>query len=185
MDCSNFVTKYTDYRDGSASAEVVRRMQEHLSGCESCRRYEAVVEHGASLLRSLPPPELCEDFQPRLQHRLYNDREKRFISGLPTSRAPAFAIVGIAALLTVVAWASLLLGGTTVVRLEPIVVDRAPAVTKVRPMSSSADEMVNEEPPEELGSDLWHDARVYDYSPLFRRYENQLRNRPVGLEAGR
>ena len=184
MDCSDFVSQYTDYRDGLTSAVVVRRMQEHLSGCESCRRYEAVVEHGASLLRSLPRPELREDFQPRLQHRLYNVQEERFASNLPTSRAPAFAVVGIAALLTVVAWAPLLRGGATVVELEPIVVDQVPALR--RPMSSSPAQMASDEPSEELDSDLWHDARVYEYSPLFRRYENQLRNRPVGLvESGR
>ena len=94
MDCSNFVIRYTDYKDGSASAEVIGSMQEHLSVCESCRRYEAVVECGSSLLRSLPRPELREDFQPRLQHRLYNLQEKRFVSNLPTSRVPTFAVVG-------------------------------------------------------------------------------------------
>ena len=185
MDCSNFVIKYTDYKDGSASAEVVGRMQEHLSVCESCRRYEAVVECGSSLLRALPRPELREDFQPRLQHRLYNLQEKRFVSNLPTSRAPTFAVVGIAMLLTAVAWAPLLSSRTTAVELEPIVVDQAPALTTARQVGSSSAEMVGDDPPEELDSDLWHDARVYDYSPLFRRYENQPRNRPVGLESGR
>ncbi len=181
MDCSDFVRRFTDYRDGSAPPDDVRAMNQHLAGCMSCRRYESVVDHGATVLRSLPQPELREDFEPRLRHRLYHVEDERFDQA--ASGAPALTVLGIALVLTAVAWAPVLRGADTVVRVEPIVVDRAPsapvrsAPPTVRPVGSQA--------PSELDGDLWDDTRFYDYSALSRRYQNPPRNRPVGLDQGR
>jgi anti-sigma factor RsiW len=183
MNCSEFVGRFTDYVDGDAAPEDVGAMEEHLGGCESCRRYKTVVEHGAELLRSLPAPELREDFEPRLQHRLYHVLEERAVSEHATSRTPAFAVFGIAVLLTAVAWSPLLKGSAPVVQLEPIVVDRAPATPRVRPVGAQRRPLeLRATPALDLG--LWDDTRLYEYSPLSRRYDD-LRTRQVGLAPGR
>ena len=182
MNCSEFVARFTDYVDGDAPSIDVEAMEEHLGGCESCRRYRTVVEHGAALLRSLPAPELREDFEPRLQHRLYHVQEERSISDHATSRMPAFAVFGIAVLLTAVAWSPLLKGSAPVVQLEPIVVDRAPA-TPVRPASTQRRPLELRAAPA-LDEGLWDDTRLYEYSPLSRRYDG-LRTHQVGLAPNR
>ena len=179
MNCSEFVARFTDYVDGDAPPEDVGAMEEHLGGCESCRRYKTVVENGAALLRSLPAPELREDFEPRLQHRLYHVHEERSLSEHATSRTPAFAVFGIALLLTAVAWSPLLRGSAPVVQLEPIVVDRAPVAPRIRPVSTQRRPLQLRSEPA-LDEGLWDDTRFYEYTPLSRRYDD-LRPRQVGL----
>ncbi|HUF75957.1 MAG TPA: zf-HC2 domain-containing protein [Longimicrobiales bacterium] len=180
MNCSEFVARFTDYADGEAPPTDVEAMEEHLGSCESCRRYRSVVEHGAALLRSLPAPELREDFQPRLQHRLYHVQEERSLPEQVTSRTPAFAVFGIALLLTAVAWSPLLRGSAPVIQLEPIVVDRAPTAPRVRPVSTQRRPLQLRAAPA-LNEGLWDDTRLlYEYSPLSRRYDD-LRPRQVGL----
>jgi anti-sigma factor RsiW len=181
MNCSDFVTRFTDYLDGSVPADEVREMDEHLEGCDSCRRYKTVVEHGASVLRSLPAPELREDFAPRLQHRLYHVQEERVLPDHVASRAPALTVLGIAVVLTAVAWSPLLRSGDPVIELEPIVVDHAPpAPLRILPASMPGSASVPD-----LQGRLWDNTRLYEYSPLSRRYEDRMRPRQVGLEAGR
>lgn len=183
MNCSEFVTRFTDYVDGGAPHEDMRAMEEHLCGCDSCRRYKTVVEHGAQLLRSLPAPELREDFEPRLQHRLYHVQEERVLSEAATSRTPALTVLGIALLLTAVAWSPLLRTGAPVVELPPIVVDRAPLPLRVRPAGAEAGPLRLRATPA-LDQGLWDDTRLYEYSPLSRRYERDLRARQVVGLAG-
>jgi anti-sigma factor RsiW len=180
MTCSDFVARFTDFSDGDAPPEDVRAMQEHLAGCESCRRYKTVVEHGAELLRALPTPELRDDFEPRLQHRLYHVQEERYLEGAATSRAPALTVLGIAVVLTAVAWSPLLWGGAPVVELDPIVVDHAPPRLQVRPASMGPRAFDARTAPG-LDGGLWEDTRLYEYSPLSRRYGDDPRTRQVGL----
>lgn len=156
-------------------------MDEHLEGCDSCRRYKTVVEHGASVLRALPEPELREDFAPRLQHRLYHVRDERTPSEHVGSRAPALTVLGIALVLTAVAWSPVLRGGEPVIELPPIVVDRAPVPLRVLPASTRG---VPSAVPD-LDGRLWENTRLYEYSPLSRRYDDRPRPRQVGFGAGR
>jgi anti-sigma factor RsiW len=180
MTCSDFVARFTDYLDGSAPPEDVRAMSEHLDGCDSCRRYKTVIERGASVLRSLPEPELRDDFAPRLQHRLYHVQEERAPSEHVTSGAPALTVLGIAIMLTAAAWSPLLRGSDPVVELAPIVVSHAPTRLRVVPASTQA-----VLPPPELDGRLWENTRLYEYSPLSRRYDDGPRPRQVGFDAGR
>lgn len=53
MHCPEFLTLYSDYRDGViAEFAVRRRVREHLNECARCRRYDAVIRHGVAVLRS-------------------------------------------------------------------------------------------------------------------------------------
>lgn len=166
MNCSELIARFTDYLDGVASPEEIRAMEAHLADCASCRRYKAVLENGSSLLRSLPATELREDFAPRLQHRLFHVQEERSLSDRVTSGAPALTVLGIAVLLAAVAWAPTLRASAPVVELAPIVVDRAPT----RRPGVMISQPLGGRDRAGLDADLWDDARLYEYSPLNRRY---------------
>ena len=88
MNCSDYVVALTDHLDGGAPEEDVRGMEAHVESCPACSRYRVVVEKGAELLRSLPEPELSEDFGPRLQYRLYHVDEGAALYGA-ASATPA------------------------------------------------------------------------------------------------
>jgi len=179
MDCSDLIDRFSDYLDGSGPSGELRAMEAHLAGCDSCRRYKAVLEHGSSLVRSLPKAELREDFGPRLQHRLYHVQEERSLTDQVASGAPALTVLGIAVLLTAVAWAPTLKGSAPVVELPPIVVDRAPRFAT--PSRNLVGVPVRDRMDGTLDANLWDDARLYEYSPLSRRYQGSPQPRQVGF----
>src|SRR5690554_5481818 len=72
MNCNSILEAFSDYEDGTLDALARARVDAHLEGCTSCRRYAEVIRKGRSLLTHLPPVEVGEDFSPRLQHRLYH-----------------------------------------------------------------------------------------------------------------
>jgi len=182
MNCSDLVRQLTDYLDGNASEAESAAIDRHLEGCPSCVRYKNVVEYGPELLRSLPTPELREDFRPRLTHRLYHVDDERVLSAHSSSGTPAMTVVGIAILLTAVAWSPTVFSGAPMVELPAIVVDRAPARSPIRPadgtppgtFSSKSDDA-------DLDEGLWANTLLYDYSPLSRRYDQRARGRQAGL----
>jgi anti-sigma factor RsiW len=177
MNCSDIVARFTDYLDGSLGERETATVREHLDECSSCRRYRNVLEHGAALLRSLPEPELREDFRPRLQHRLYHVDDEKALSAHATSGAPALTVVGIALLLTAVAWAPTLQPGAPLVELDPIVVDRAPRRASLLPVISTPLGTFSSKTPADLDGGLWENALLYDYSPLSQRYLRSMRVR--------
>jgi len=171
MNCSDFVARITDYLDGSATREESEVLDAHLEACASCRRYKAVVEHGASLLRSLPQPELKEDFEPRLRHRIYHLDDLRHLSDHAASGTPALSVLGIALVLTAVAWAPTLRGDAPVVELDPIVVDRAPVRSPARSGVRPSSGYVRPASLMDLDRRLWDNRTIlYEYSPLSQRY---------------
>lgn len=180
MNCSDFLSRFTDYLDGSAPPDDVDMMEEHLEGCPTCGRYRAVLEGGASLLRSLPVPELCEDFEPRLRHRIYDVDDERVLS-VHQSGTPALTVLGIAVLLSALAWMPVLLGGSRDVILDPIVVSGAPhddtgllPVLLLTPPGSFSTKT-----PSDLDDGLWENTLLYDYSALSQRYNQRARLRRV------
>jgi len=53
MNCSEFLELYSDYRDGRLEdAGVARAVRQHLSECDSCMRYDAVICRGVMALRA-------------------------------------------------------------------------------------------------------------------------------------
>ena len=164
MNCSEVVSRFTAYLDGDASPGDVAAIERHLEGCGDCVRYKVVLEHGAKILRSLPEPDVPEDFSPRLQHRLYHVDDEYALSAHATSGASALTVLGIAILLSAVAWSQTLVGGMPVVELAPIVVDQEPQRRGNVPgmFSTTSDR--------DVGEGLWANTLLYDYSPLSQRY---------------
>jgi anti-sigma factor RsiW len=179
MNCSDVISRFTDYLDGNARAAEVEVIERHLEGCPSCIRYKVVLENGSEVLRSLPQPELRDDFVPRLQHRLYHVDDVRTLGQHAASGAPALTVVGIALLLTAVAWSPTLFAGAPVVELAPIVVDREPARSPVRPASATPPGAFSTKA--DIDDGLWANTLLYDYSPLSQRYEQRGRVRRAGL----
>jgi len=183
MTCSEFVESFSDLRDGTASPEAVRAAEEHLASCASCRRYRHVLERAAELLRALPTPEVGEDFVPRLQHRLLHEEQEAFLRSHANSGATALAVVGMALLLTLVAWAPTLLRSAPVVELPPIVVDTPPHPARP-PVSFTA--FALQATATARPSDLWGDARtlLFQYSRLARRYGEPSPSGSSGVAPG-
>jgi anti-sigma factor RsiW len=182
MNCSDLVVQLTDYLDGRASEAEGEAIETHLAACPSCVRYKNVVEHGPELLRSLPAPELREDFRPRLKHRLYHVDDERVLSAHAASGTPALTVVGIAILLTAVAWSPTLFSGAPMVELPPIVVDRAPARFPIQPANGTPPGTFSSKTDDaDLDEGLWANTLLYDYSPLSRRYDQRARGRRAGF----
>lgn len=184
MNCSQVVSNFTDYLDGLASDEDSAAIERHLEGCPKCVRYRDVLESGSELLRTLPEPELREDFVPRLQHRLFDIENDRVVRVTAESGAPAMTVAAIAVLLAVIAWSPVLFTGSPVVQLEPIVVDRAPTRTAVRPVSVTPPGTFSTASQRNLPQGLWANTLLYDYTPLSQRYDQRARVRRTS-ELGR
>jgi len=185
MNCSEFVGRFTDYHDGLVSAEGRAAMDGHVAGCGACRRYVDVVEKGAALLRALPSPELREDFGPRLQHRLYHVDDEGGLAVPTASGTTALTVLGMAILLTAVAWSPALRAGAPAVELEAIVVSRPPSRSPARPANALPVEYAAAVPLANMESGLWDDALLYEYSPLSQRYRRHGAVRRVSLERDR
>ncbi|MEX2466955.1 MAG: zf-HC2 domain-containing protein [Gemmatimonadota bacterium] len=179
MNCTDFVDRSSDYFDGSAPAGERALMDAHLYACDSCRRYKAVYEQGTSLLRSLPEPELGEDFEPRLRHRIFHVDDRRALIDNSGSATPALTVLGLAVLLTVVAWSPLLREEPPVVDLAPIVVDQ---VRQPEPASRSAGGYASAVAFSALDRGLWDDARLYEYTRLSKRYAREGGLRRIGFD---
>lgn len=142
MDCTEFLSSFTDYRDGLLAPAAEERLERHLQECASCRRYRKTVEEGVVVLRSLPTLPVPDDFRPRLQHRIYHLEDRDALSGPSRgSGVSAVAAAGLALLLVVVAWSPLVRSGEPEVSLAPLVVQapRPPAAELTLPASAFFD----------------------------------------------
>jgi anti-sigma factor RsiW len=178
MNCTEVVSRFSEYLDGTAAETDVDAIDRHLSECGHCVRYHNVLVHGTAVLRQLPEPELREDFGPRLRHRLYHADDERTLHAHASSGAPAMTVLGIAVLLTAVAWSPLLVSRAPVVQLPPIVVNRAPQRAPFRPAASPPG-MFSTKSDSDLGDDLWDGTLLYEYTPLSQRYGGRARVRRV------
>jgi len=132
MDCSTFLTGYSDFRDDLLEPLERDRYRTHLSECSSCARYDRVIGAGVSLIRDLPAPRPGDSFLPRLQHRIFNeDERRRRRRRLPaTLTPPAIALVAVVGGFAIVP----VLGGEP----EPL---RLPAVVATAPGTASGSDM--------------------------------------------
>jgi len=91
MRCSEFLHRYSDFRDETIDDPLVqRRFIAHLSLCGRCARYQEVIDLGVSLLRSADQLEVSPRFHTRLARRLAASvvhPEPVFAVPVPTSRA--------------------------------------------------------------------------------------------------
>ena len=71
MRCSEFLLRYSDFRDETIADQQVRwRFIVHLSDCPRCARYHEVITKGVDFLRSCDQIEPSPSFRPSLARRL-------------------------------------------------------------------------------------------------------------------
>ncbi len=168
MDCSKALEGFSDYLDGLLAGETLEAFESHLRSCSSCRRYGKVLETGAELLRQLPAPELRDDFQARLRHRIYNlDEQRALLASSSGSATRAGTALAIALLLAAAAWSAALGDPIPQVSLPAIVVSEdqvvRPLPSLLRPSTVASGLM----PEPRL---RWRTPVLYEYSPLYERY---------------
>jgi hypothetical protein len=192
MTCSDFVARFSEYFDGTASEKDLREAEEHLSGCCSCRRYRDVVRRGAELLRTLPLPEVPEDFGPRLQHRLYHVDAEAVLKGPSSSAAPGMTVLAMALVLAAVAWAPTLRPTAPEIELPAVEVSQPPMSLRYRTRPAYPFKVDQESyglgdmPHLVRPVDLWKDppGRLFQYSILFPKVRRSSLQR-TGVEEAR
>lgn len=142
MDCGTFLDGYSDFRDGLLTLPERAAFEAHLRDCESCARYDRVVDGGARVLRDLPELEVSGDFMERLQHRIWHEQDDMAAARARRARRSSrrVAAAGVAAAATIGA-----------VALAPEVYDRlAPTVTMLPSAAAKAPAV---KPPFRLAAD--------------------------------
>jgi hypothetical protein len=112
MNCRDFLHRYSDYDDSLLDAVELESFRSHLAGCASCARYDRVLRKGRMLARHHTTVAPGEDFLPRLQHRLWQQRiqrRRRLAATVPGG--PAAALAAVTVVLTSL-WAVSLLSPT-------------------------------------------------------------------------
>ncbi len=166
MECTGFLERFSEFHDGEAADSVA--FERHARKCARCRRYVDTVTRGLALLRAFPDIAVCEDFHPRLQHRIYNVREDL----ARRRRGASFTRVGVALaatiLLALAIWGPELLRPTPEVALPPIVVSAPPSARADAPAATVRYRGIHLRGPGLTGDDLW-DKALYEYSSLSQR----------------
>lgn len=76
MDCTEFLSRYSEYDDSLLPRGELSRFRAHMQECASCDRYDRVLRKGRMLARQVAA-EPAPDFVPRLRERLLADRGPR------------------------------------------------------------------------------------------------------------
>ena len=173
MNCSEFLSQFSEYYDAPEGAPVRQEAEAHMAACEKCARYNEVVTRSVALLHVMPRAELAESFRLRLQHRLFHlDDGGSVARPGKGSATPAVTVLGMAILLTAIAWSPKIGSGIPEVDLPAIVVSGPPTpellfepdAPGVTPVSSRL-----------ISGGLWSDAEnlLFEYSPMSERYRVQ------------
>ena len=179
MDCSEFLSRFSEFYDAPRGAPVLKEAEAHMAACGKCARYQEVVSRSVALLHAMPRAELAESFRPRLQHRLFHLDDGGAV-GRPGrgSATPAVTVLGMAILLTAIAWSPTIGSGVPEVELPAIVVSGPPLLDPLLDPDAAGLMPVSSGVP--ASSDLfpgglWSDAKnlLYEYSPMSERYRGQ------------
>lgn len=166
MNCPQFLERASDYLDGTGDDAFLAAAEAHLDRCIDCRRYVEVVRRGSHLLQSFPRLEVSDDFQPRLQHRIYHIEDGEALAGGSAgSGTTAVTALVMAILVTAAAWSPALRATPPEVELSPIVVSRPEA----RPLGLRVGRgLLLTAPGDAFPRQLWDrsHALLYRYSPL-------------------
>ncbi|MBI2535796.1 MAG: hypothetical protein HYW06_02235 [Gemmatimonadetes bacterium] len=101
MDCSDFLGRYSDFRDGLITdPRVVLELERHRRVCRRCARYHYAVSRGVDALRGLGEIEPSPAFRRELRARL--------AAVLGAGRQPALTPAGLAAAVLVAVAGALL-----------------------------------------------------------------------------
>jgi hypothetical protein len=175
MDCSEFLSRFSEFYDAPIGSPEKQEAEAHMASCGKCARYQEVVSRSVALLHAMPKAELAESFRPRLQHRLFHLDDGGAVgqSG-KGSATPAMTVLGMAILLTAVAWSPTLGSGVPEVELPAIVVSGPPLFDPLIESDAAGSMPVSLDVSDSSGlfpGELWSDAKrlLFEYSPISAR----------------
>jgi len=106
MKCSEYLALSSEFRDGQIQAGISAEIEAHLGSCPMCHRHQEALREGVDLLRSIPGLDVSVDFRARLEHRIFHIEDGALIAREAVgSGATTLAVVGVAVLLALAAWA--------------------------------------------------------------------------------
>ena len=176
MICSEFLSRFSEFYDAPVEAPVRQEAEDHMASCGRCARYHDAVSRSVALLHVMPKAELAESFRPRLQHRLFHLDDRGSVAQTGRGSAtPAVTVLGMAILLTAVAWSPTIGSGVPEVALPAIVVSSPPMPAPFFDPGALGPTPVSSRVPASSGlfpGGLWSDAKslLYEYSPMSERY---------------
>jgi len=173
MDCSEFLRRFSEFYDAPQAALVREEAEAHIAECGKCARYQDVVSRSVALLHSMPKAELAESFRPRLQHRLFHLADGGSVARPGEGSAtPALTVLGMAILLTAVAWSPTLGSGVPEVDLPAIIVSVPPMLDPLFELDAFGPTPVSSGL---LSGGLWSDAEnlLFEYSAMSERYRGR------------
>ena len=186
MQCSDFLAGFSDFFDAADGSPERAAAVAHMAECESCARYNEVVERGIELLRSIPGKELGDSFRARLEHRLYHLADEEALGrGGSASGTTVATAVGMAVLMAAVAWAPSITKSVPEVELQPIVVSAPPARAGTSSVSAPMFFQTNPfAPRRDMSEEMWSASLtlLWEYSPLTRKYQDNGLLRRTGLD---
>lgn len=138
MRCEEFLEGYSDYLDGHLSQPERRRFSGHLDSCDSCSRYDRVVQRGLKVVRNLPRVNASSDFLPRLRHRIYHIEDDIPFSGSRPGGSAALVAVAVVGLFALV-WLPFASRVPVEVELPAVAVERPPPAVAEEPLPSLFD----------------------------------------------
>jgi hypothetical protein len=175
MDCSEFLSQFSEFYDAPIGSPARQEAEAHMAACGKCARYNEVVTRSVALLHVMPKAELAESFRPRLQHRLFHLDDGVAVGQAGRGSAtPAMTVLGMAILLTAVAWSPTLGSGVPEVDLPAIVVSGPPLLDPLIESDAAGAMPVFFDVSASSGlfpGGLWSDARrlLFEYSPMSER----------------
>jgi hypothetical protein len=97
VNCERFLNEYSSFRDGELPLWDAAAFRAHLDECASCAHYDRVIDRGVELLLDLPSLEVSDDFNARLQHRIWHEELDRLQNGRRSRVVRFTGVVGLAA----------------------------------------------------------------------------------------
>ena len=116
IDCSEFLDRYSDFRDRLLDSADNAAFEGHVAACASCARYDRVVASGIETLLRLPEVTPSADFADRLGDRL---SAVEFMESSTGSGAPVALVIAVAATIGAAAWFPAMRGEPQPMRLPP------------------------------------------------------------------
>ncbi len=166
MECKGFLERFSEFYDGEAADASA--FKQHATECVGCRHYAETLKRSLALLRVIPGATVCDDFHPRLQHRIYHIQEDlaRRRNGAPFTRVGV--VFAATVLLALAVWGPELVREPPQVALPPIIISEPPPVRATAPATPVRYRSIRLLDSSLDRDDLWSRA-LYEYSPLAER----------------
>jgi len=122
MTCSEFLARFSEYRDEDPTLTDREAFACHLDSCTSCRRYGEVLSRGVALLRESESLRPRADIQERIRHSIYTREEEQSRKGRHSFDASGFvAVAAVGALVAFMVWSPWAPVADPTVELPPLV----------------------------------------------------------------